>query len=264
VTRSVVVKVGGHALEAADSFESAIDTLARDLAAVSAQGVSPVVVHGAGPQITALMGDLGMRSEFVEGLRVTDERTMQVVAMALGHVNLLLVAGLNHRGVLADGVSGPDGELLRASLRGRRWGRAGGEVKVRPAILEHIAASGAVAVVNPVAVDGKGRLVNCNADTVAGAIAAAIGAEALFMLSDVDQIRLDPDDPKTAVSSITRARVLELVDAGAIREGMRPKMQAALSAVDAGARRVVVTNGARENALADALNRRGLFTEITR
>jgi len=264
VSRVVVVKLGGHALDAAESFEDAIDSLARDLATLVTEGVAPVIVHGAGPQISALMRDLGIPSEFVEGFRVTDERTMEIVSMALGHVNQLLVAGLNHRGVAAEGVAGPDGRLLTASLRGRRWGRAGGEIKVRVDALRSVADRGAVAVVNPVAVDAKGRLVNCNADSVAGAISAALGAEALVLLSDVDQLRLDPDDPKTAVSSVTRARVLELVASGAIREGMRPKMDAALNAVDAGAARVVVTNGARNNALSDALNRRGLYTEVTR
>jgi len=264
VSRYVVVKMGGHALDAAESFELAVDSLARDLLALLANGVSPVIVHGAGPQITALMRDLSIPNEFVEGLRVTDERTMEVVSMALGHVNNLLVAGLNHRGVLAEGQAGTDAGLLSASLRGRRWGRAGGDIKVRSDAIVSAVERSVVPVINPIAVDSKGRLVNCNADSVAGAIAAALGAEALVLLSDVDQLRLDPDDPKTAVASVTRARIHELVDAGAIREGMRPKMDAALHAIDAGAARVVVTNGSRPNALTDALSGRGLFTEVTK
>ncbi len=263
MTRYVIVKVGGHALDAASDLAVAMDHLAADLKALMRDGYVPVVVHGAGPQITALSQSLGLTSTFVKGLRVTSEEMMSVVAMALSVVNLSLVGALNSRGVEAQGLAGPDRSLLTATPRGPRWGRAGGDVHVRTDVIEELGV-GVVGVVNPVAVDRFGQLLNCNADEVAGALSGALGAEALVLLSDVDQLRLDPDDPSTAVGSVTRAEVATLIARGAIRDGMEPKVAAALCAVDAGARRVVIANGARPNALVAALSDEGLFTEVTK
>jgi acetylglutamate kinase len=262
VNRFVVVKLGGNALEAADDLERALDDLARDLLELRAKGVSPVVVHGAGPQISTLLDQLGVVSEFVEGLRVTSDEAMAAVAMALSYVNLTVVAGLNERGVTAQGVSGADRSLLRASLRGQRWGRAGGSVVADGFALESLARDGVVPVVNPVALDSEGRFVNCNADAVAGAVTAALRAEALVLLSDIDQLRTRVEDPSSAVGRVTRAEVLALIEDGSIRDGMLPKMRAAIEALDAGATKVVLANGARPGALGDALDERGVNTEV--
>ena len=263
MSRYVVIKLGGHALEGSNSFEAALDSLALDLMAMDHDGAHCVVVHGAGPQIDTVLDTLGIAITTIDGLRVTDDQTMDVVAMVLGHVNMRLVAGLNQRGVHAVGVAGPDGSFLRASLMGPSWGRVGSQIQVAPFILEDHARRSIVSVVNPVAVDGEGHLLNCNADAVAGAIASSLQAEALIILSDVDQIRLDPNDPGSAVATLTREEAIELLATGAVRDGMVPKVNAALEALAAGAARVVVANGSRERSMVGVLRREGLYTEVT-
>jgi acetylglutamate kinase len=264
MSRFVVVKLGGNVLGDEGLAEDVIDSLAEDLRSLCQEGVSPVIVHGAGPQISALMDELGIAPTFIDGRRVTDDRTLSVAAMALSHVNLLLVAALNRRGVGAMGVAGPDRGLLLGSTGASTWGRVADSVTVRDAVLREMAARGAIPVVNPISVDAHGHLLNCNADTVAGAISAALSAEALVLLSDVDQLRLDPDDPATAISTVSLDHVRELMLSGAIRDGMKPKMEAAISAVDAGARRVVLASGERRRAITDSLNALGPHTEVVR
>jgi acetylglutamate kinase len=263
VSRVIVVKLGGHALDGVGDLADSLDALAADLVALRDEGYAPVVVHGAGPQISTLLERLGIASRFVDGLRVTDDATMSVVAMVLGYVNLQLVAGLRARGLAVTGLTGADEGLVTATLQGEAWGRAGGSVTVTPAPVAAICERGVIPVVNPVGVDAGGHLVNCNADAVAGALAAATGAEALVLLSDVDQLRTNPDEPTSAVATVTRARIGELLADGSIREGMRPKVSAALNALDAGARRVVIANGTRPRAVLAALAGQGLFTEVT-
>lgn len=260
---AVVVKLGGHALGGPDQISRALDAVADDLADLRAAGRPVVLVHGAGPHITSMLADLGVSSRFVDGLRVTDEVTLGVVTMCLAQVNALVVAGLTARGVPAAGLAGPDEGFLVARVGDDRLGLVGEIDKVNGALLAERLERG-VPVVNPIATDGRGGLLNCNADAVAGAVAAAIGAQALVLLSDVDQLRRDPEDPTTAIGSVTEAEVLDLVAAGRIREGMIPKVGAALAALSAGARRVVITDGRRRHALSEALGGRGLFTEVTR
>lgn len=259
----VVVKIGGHALATSDGFAGSLDALATGVKSLAAEGRRPVIVHGAGPQISAMLDERGVTSEFRDGLRVTNDDAMAVVAMALSYVNLVVVAGLNERGVSAFGITGVDESMLVADVRGEQWGRTGSDVTVETSVLHERLRDGVVAVVNPVAVDRDGQLVNCNADTVAGAVAAALDAEALVLLSDVDQLRSHPDDPSSALATVTRSEIADLTARGAIRNGMVPKLAAALCALDAGAHRVIIANGSRPNGLVDALRREGLYTEVT-
>ena len=232
--------------------------------ALRAQNVDVVIVHGGGPQIAELLNATGLVSEFHDGLRVTDEVTMEYVAMALARVNLHLVAALVHAGLTCVGLSGVDNGLLRAEAVGEPWGRIGAAPKVDGELIANVWRNGLTPVVSPVALDHHGELVNCNADVAAGALAGALDAELLVLLSDIDQLRSDPVDPASALVAVSGEDVRRLVDTGAAREGMRPKMLAALDALEGGARRVLLANGTREHALRDALKRTIPTTEVAR
>jgi acetylglutamate kinase len=253
VTR-IVVKVGGHALESLTVGSRGLVDLAGDLHVLAEQGSSVVVVHGGGPQIADLVDRVGVPSRFVDGLRVTDEATMPLVAMALSLVNVRIVAALNHAGVPAVGLSGADTGLLRAASLGPEWGRVGATPCVRTGLLEGLWSLGFTPVLSPIAVDAEGELLNVNADAVAGAVAGGADADALVLLSDVAQVRADPDDEASSMARLTRAQAESMLDSGQARDGMRPKLRAALEALAGGARQVIVADGTRSHALRDALS----------
>jgi acetylglutamate kinase len=247
---SYVVKLGGHALDSLSPTSPVLVALASDVANLPSDAV---VVHGGGPQIASLLEAVGLTSRFHEGLRVTDEATMDYVAMALAQVNTHLVAALGRSGLRCVGLSGVDGATLRAQAVGEPWGRIAALPKVDPDIVLALWARDLTPVFLPIAVDDEGGLLNCNADVAAGALAGALDAEVLVLLSDVDQLRGDPDDPASALERVGANDVRAMLESGAAREGMRPKMTAALDALDAGARRVLLANGTRPHALRDAL-----------
>jgi acetylglutamate kinase len=151
------------------------------------------------------------------------------------------------------GLSGADGATLRAQPVGDRWGRIGASPKVDPDAVRALWAAQLTPVFLPLALDDDGGLLNCNADVAAGALAGALDAEVLVLLSDVDQLRRDPADAASAIDAVSAEQVRALLDSGAAREGMRPKMVAALEALGSGARRVILANGTRPHALRDAL-----------
>ena len=260
---TIVVKLGGHALDDLSAASAVLVELAGDVAALLDGGQRVVVVHGGGPQIADLLARVGLESRFVDGLRVTDEDTMRVVAMALAEVNLRIVAAFNQAGLGAVGLNGADASLFRASSLGEPWRRAAGAPTVRVAALVTLLDAGLVPVVSSVALDEAGDLLNCNADSAAGALARALDADRLVLLSDVDQIRADAADASSALSTLTYDQLAALLESGAARDGMRPKVQAALSALDGGARVVTLANGARPHALADALHGEIPTTEVT-
>jgi len=261
---TVVVKLGGHALDSLEPTSPVLADLASDILELHASGTNVAVVHGGGPQIATLLATAGVASRFHEGLRITDEVTMGYVAMALGGVNLRIVAALNQAGLDCIGLSGADRSVLRAVSLGEPWIRAGGPPTVRGGFLASLWGIGLTPVLSPVAVDDEGRLLNCNADTAAGAVAGAVGAFALILLSDIDQLRTDPDDASSAISTVTSDEVRGLVKSGAAREGMRPKMIAALDALDGGATRIVIANGTRPHAVRNALASSIPTTEVVR
>jgi acetylglutamate kinase len=254
-----VVKLGGHALDSLSPNSALLATLADDVRALRGQGVDVVIVHGGGPQIERDLATAGIVVEVVDGFRVTTAQSVGIVAAALVRVNGEIVAALAAHGVGARSVLGRRG-LLHARPLGGAWGRVGTDIRVD---IEHLALdSGGVPVVDPIATDADGELLNCNADSVAGAIACALGADALILLSDVSQVRADPDDPATALTSLSRAQAADLQARGGAVGGMIPKLAAAVAAVDAGARRVVITDARGDGALAHALAGTGTFTEV--
>ncbi len=260
--KRVVVKLGGHALDGLGASAPLLAELAQDIAHLSSGGTEVVLVHGGGPQIEELLETAKIESRFHEGLRITDTLTMNYVAMALGHVNMLISAALNHAGIAAVGLCGVDGTLFCANSLGEPWQRAAATPKVRPEVVTSLWANGFCPVVSPIAVDDVGELVNCNADTAAGALAGTLDAELLVLLSDIDQVRDDPDDPGSALAHLSSFQASALIESGAAREGMVPKLRAALDALDAGAGRILMANGARHHALRDALSGAIPTTEI--
>jgi len=251
--KSFVVKLGGHALDSLEAGSEVLIALAQDVAALRRDGAHVLVVHGGGPQIQSLLDSVGLVSRFHDGLRVTDDATMEYVAMGLSQVNVHVVAALNAAGLASVGLSGVDHSTLRASALGEPWGRAGAAPKVDVDLVQLLWGHGLTPVISPLAVDETGNLVNCNADSVAGALAGALDAVALVLLSDVDQLRRDALDASSALERVTGEDVQRLIDEGAIKEGMRPKMTAALDAVHGGAHRVLVGNGTTPHALRDVL-----------
>jgi len=262
--KSVVAKLGGHALDSLDPTSTVLLDLARDVSDLREQGVDVVVVHGGGPQIAELLTTAGLESKFQDGLRITDDATMRYVLMALSDVNVRIVAALNGHGLASVGVSGADAGLLVSESVGEPFDRVGLAPVVNRGVIDALWSSGFTPVVNPVALDKNAEPLNCNADAVAGALAAALGADVLVLLSDIDQVRENVEDPTSALASLTGAEIESMKRSGAAREGMNPKLTAALDALNGGAEKILLANGTRSHALRDALARRIPTTEVLR
>jgi acetylglutamate kinase len=264
--RTVAIKYGGAAMEQADLRAS----FARDVARLHAAGVHPVIVHGGGPQIDALLRRLGKTPRFVDGLRVTDQETMEVVAMVLvGLVNPEIVGLINRHGGRAIGLNGKDDDLIVARRRTARGGGVRvdlglvGEVeRIDPRPLRLLDEHGLIPVIAPIATGRDGETYNVNADHVAGAVAAALDAAVLLQLTDVPGI-LDRDGHPLPV--ISRRGVARLAREGVIAGGMLPKVGAALTALDGGATRVRIIDGRQPHALIRGLlGRDDPGTEVVR
>jgi len=239
----VVVKYGGNAL-AAVSDEFAASTFAQDIALMRAVGIKPVVVHGGGPQISAMMERLGKKPEFRDGLRVTDAETVEIASMVLlGSVNPQLVSAINVHGAKAVGVSGQDAGLLRVSQRDPSLGFVGDITAVDSTILKSMLADGSIPVIASIGSDTTGRAYNINADTAAGAIAESLGAEKLIYLTDIDGLRLDAQDPKTLVRQTSPEQLRKLIQDGNIEGGMIPKIESCIHALENGVKRVHILDG---------------------
>ena len=227
----IVVKFGGNAM--VDDQLAA--QFAEDVVLMHSVGIRPVVVHGGGPQIGALMDRLGIQSEFRDGLRVTDAETLDVARMVLvGKVNRDIVSSINRHGSLAVGLSGEDAGLIRAAARNPELGFVGDVESVNPAIIERLLAEDLIPVVSTIGADLSGQAYNINADTVAAAVAGALEAERILYLTDVEGLLADVDDPSSRISRIDLSGLAALIDNGAIIGGMIPKVQACVDAVEAG------------------------------
>ena len=227
----IVVKFGGNAMVDDDLAAR----FAEDVVLMHSVGMRPVVVHGGGPQIGALMDRLGIRSEFRDGLRVTDAETLDVARMVLvGKVNRDIVSSINRHGSMAVGLSGEDAGLIRASARNPELGFVGDVESVNPAIIERLLAEDLIPVVSTIGADLSGQAYNINADTVAAALAGALGAERILYLTDVEGLLADVDDPSSRISRVDLTGLAALTAAGTISGGMIPKVQACVDAVEAG------------------------------
>ena len=227
----VVVKYGGNALAGSSDVDAA-STFARDIALMHAVGIKPVVVHGGGPQISALMERLGKKPEFRNGLRVTDQETIEIASMVLlGTVNPQLVSAINVHGARAVGVSGQDAGLLQVNQRDPELGFVGDIHSVDPTVLLSAINDNAIPVVATIGSDASGQAYNVNADTAAAAIAVALGAEKLIYLTDIEGLRATKDDPGSLVRKATAPEIDAMLKTGSIDGGMIPKMESCVSAL---------------------------------
>jgi len=240
VGKTIVVKYGGHAM----TDEGLRVSFAIDVVLLKYIGVRPVIVHGGGPQIATTLARLGKRSEFVEGLRVTDSETMEVVEMVLGgKVNLEIVELVQQGGGLSVGLTGSDGGMLRVRRKvvaAGDLGRVGEVVSVDPQVIAAVSDAGFVPVVAPIGVDESGLTHNVNADEAASAIAVALGAEKLMLLTDVEGV-MDATGKLMGQLSIEEAR--KLIAEGAIHGGMIPKVRCCIDAVSGGVSRTHIIDG---------------------
>jgi acetylglutamate kinase len=227
----VVVKYGGNAM-----VDPALARgVADDVVLLRAVGLRPVVVHGGGPQISALMARLGKEPEFRDGLRVTDAETVDIARMVLvGKVNRDIVSAINVHGPLAVGLSGEDAGLILAGARNPELGYVGDVASVNPTILHRLLAEDLIPVVSTIGSDPTGQAYNINADTVAGALAEALQAEKAVFLTDVPGLLADVDDPASLVSRTTAGELAAMIAGGRLSGGMIPKIAAALHAVEHG------------------------------
>jgi acetylglutamate kinase len=213
-------------------------------------GLRPVLVHGGGPQIGEFTERLGMTPEFRDGLRVTDAETLDVARMVLvGKVNRDLVAALNVHGPVAVGVAGEDAGLIAAEPRDPSLGFVGDVSDVNPSVLQSLLTEGLIPVVSTIGADAEGQAYNINADAVAGALAAAIGATKLMYLTDVPGLLADVDDPASLIGQVTVGDLDDMVTRGAVAGGMIPKVTACVDAVRAGVGSVHILDGRRAHAL---------------
>ena len=267
--QTVVIKYGGHAMK----DEALRQSFAQTIVLLRYIGVHPVVVHGGGPQIGQMLGRLGIESQFRQGLRVTDDATMDVVEMVLvGKVNKEIVSLINLAGGRAVGLSGKDGQLIRAQkleMAVERddappeildLGKVGEVVGVEAGLLRSLLEGGFIPVVAPVGVDPSGETYNINADAVAGAVAVAMGAKKLILLTDVPGV-LDADGQ--LISSMTRRQAVEVVSSGVARGGMIPKITCCLEALEFGVEKAHIVDGRVPNVvLLEMFTEAGVGTEI--
>ena len=241
---TVVVKYGGNAMS--DDLTS----FAQDVVLLHSVGIKVVVVHGGGPQIGALLARLGIESEFVDGLRVTDEATLEVVRMVLvGKVNRDIVSSLNVHGPVAVGVSGEDANMLHVSPADPKLGFVGEINEVHTGVLDRLLAQDLVPVVATIGSDEDGQSYNINADTAAGAIAEALHATKLIYLTDIEGIRRDVADPASLITTIAADELQSLIADGTVTAGMIPKVASCVAAVKGGVQQAHILDGRVEHAL---------------
>ena len=245
--RRIVIKYGGAAM-ANESLKSAVF---RDIALLSSVGVQTIIIHGGGPEINQWLLKLGIKTEFKDGLRITDEKTMDIVEMVLiGRVNKQIVNGINNFGALAVGLCGIDGGLIEAKQWGNgSHGLVGDVARINPDLLEPLLKKGYVPVISSVASTPKGRSHNINADTVAGEIAAALGAEKLILLTDTPGILKDKNDISTLIRQLNLSEAQNLIDKGVVNGGMTPKTQCCIRALNQGVSAAHIVDGRIPHAL---------------
>lgn len=268
--KTLVIKYGGAAMVDEELKKS----VAEDLVLMHTVGINTVVVHGGGPEISAAMKKMGKEASFIDGLRVTDKETMEITEMVLvGKINQQIVGYLNSRGPMAVGLSGKDASLLRAKKHSGRSLKGGvtadlgyvGEVShVNTAILLSLLKEGFMPIIAPTGYGQDGYAYNCNADGVAGAVAAALKAEKLILLTDQVGLLKDVARPESLIPTLKVKDIAKLVKEGVIDKGMLPKMEACQAAVMAGVAKAHVIDGrVAHSLLLELFTDRGIGTEIT-
>ena len=238
--KTVVIKYGGNAM----INEELKQQVMEDIALLWLIGVKVVLVHGGGPEISETMKKLGKQAVFIDGLRVTDRETVDIVQMVLaGKINKTLVNLIQMKGGHAVGLSGIDGGILEATVKDERLGFVGEVTKVRPQPILDLLEKNYIPVVSTVASDRQGNTYNINGDTAAAYLAGALGAERLIMMTDIAGILRDKDDPSTLIPHITVSEAKKLYDEGIISGGMIPKVDCCIEALEHGVNNVVIMDG---------------------
>jgi acetylglutamate kinase len=239
---TVVIKFGGHAM----GSDEAMETFARDIVLMQQVGVNPVIVHGGGPMINKMLERLNIKSEFVDGRRVTDAATMEVVEMVLsGLVNKRIVQAINAQGGRAVGLSGKDANLITCDPADPKLGLVGIPRDIDPTLLNKLFEADMIPVIAPLGAGDNGETFNINGDTVAGSIAANLKADRLLLLTDVSGVKNAKGE---VLTELTPKKIRELTASGVIAGGMIPKTETALTAIEGGVRAVVILDGRAPNA----------------
>ena len=256
----VVVKYGGNAMV----NEQLKQQVMEDMVLLHLVGVKVVLVHGGGPEITQLMERLGKKAEFVDGLRVTDKETVDIVQMVLsGKINKTLVNLLEMKGGRAMGISGLDGGLIKAKMRDERLGYVGAVTGVNPQPVLDLLEKGYIPVVSTIGGDGQGNAYNINGDTAAAFLAGALEAERLIMMTDIAGVLRDKDDPATLIPEISVEDAKRLFAEGLISGGMIPKVDCCLEAIYRGVKKVIIMDGRVPHAiLMETLTNEGAGTMV--
>ncbi|MCK4938434.1 MAG: acetylglutamate kinase [Methanosarcinales archaeon] len=254
----MVIKVGGHAMVNPGLMEDIV----QDVVLLRYVGIHPIIVHGGGPEITEKMESMGKKSEFVAGLRITDDETMEIARMVLmGNINTRIVSAIGTYGGKGLGLSGKDGKLImarkkalqRVIVEGREHdvdlGWVGDVEVINPEILIMSAGKGYIPVVAPIAVDEQGNSLNINADTVAGDIAAAMRAKKLILMTDVPGVLRDPADESSRISRIKLESIEDMIADSTIAGGMIPKVLSAASAVEKGVEKIHIIDGSKSHSI---------------
>ncbi len=256
----LVIKYGGNAMVSEELKHQVME----DIALLRMVGVRVVLVHGGGPEINTMLEKLGKKSEWINGLRVTDKETIDVVQMVLaGKVNKSLVNLLGQQGVKAVGLSGMDDRLIQAVMKDPDLGYVGRITGVNAQLLLDLMDDGYVPVISTLACDSEGNIYNINADTAASYIAGAIGAERLFMMTDIAGILRNKDDPDSLIPCIDINEAVELFNTGIISGGMIPKVECCIDAIHRGVGRVIVMDGrVSHSILLEILTNEGVGTMV--
>ena len=260
--KTVVVKYGGNAMV----NEQIKMQVMEDIVLLWLIGVKIVLVHGGGPEINELMSKLGKKPEFVDGLRVTDKETVDIVQMVLaGKVNKTLVNLLEMKGGKAMGISGMDGCLIESKMKNEKLGYVGEITKVHIQPVVDLLEKGYIPVISTLGCDKQGNAYNINGDTAAAYIAGALGAERLIMMTDIAGILRDKDDPKTLIPAITVDQAKDLYAEGVISGGMIPKVDCCIEAIREGVKNVIIMDGrVPHSILMELLTDEGAGTMVTR
>lgn len=260
--KKVVVKYGGSAMLDENLKLSVI----KDVALLKLVGMQPIIVHGGGKEINKWIDKVGKESEFVEGLRVTDEETMEIAEMVLGKVNKDLVQLVEQLGVKAVGMSGKDGGTLKVEKKyanGKDIGFVGNVTSVNTELIDTLIANDFIPIIAPIGLDDNFTAYNINADDAACAVAKAIGAEKLAFLTDIEGVCMNPDDKNSLISVLTLDKAEELMNDGIVGGGMLPKIKNCIDAVENGVSRVHILDGRKDHCLLlEFFTKRGIGTAI--
>jgi len=258
----VVIKYGGNAMV----NEQLKQQVMEDVALLWLIGVKVVLVHGGGPEISETMAKLGKKAVFMDGLRVTDKETVDIVQMVLaGKVNKTLVNLIQMKGGHAVGVSGIDGGIIEATVKNEALGYVGQITKIRTQPINDLLEKNYIPVISTIASDRQGNVYNINGDTAAAYIAGALGAERMIMMTDIAGILMDKDDPSTLIPHITVAEAKKLYDSGVISGGMIPKVDCCIEALEHGVKHVVIMDGRIPHSiLMELLTDEGAGTMVTK